>query len=133
MSFLPCVASGVGSSFVIASVRVSPLCASDPGVRPAVELRTPRESVTTGVGSSLPGPVVPGEDEDPLALVAGPGVSGGYNLPLRIEPETGKVPKHGTKCPQAAGWAVSHAHLAGFHVAMGTGAEQSTDILQNHD
>jgi hypothetical protein len=38
----------------------------------------------------------PGEDEDPLAAVGCPDVCGGYNDPLRIEPEVGQVSEYGT-------------------------------------
>src|SRR5579872_583206 len=87
----------------------------------------PARFVTTGVGSR------PGDDENPLAAVRSPRIGGGYDKPFRIEPETGQVSEYSAECPQrmfASG--LSQTPRAGFHIAVGSGTEQSSHVLQHY-
>jgi len=73
-----------------------------------------------------------GETEPALSLVGGSHAGRGYNRPLRIEPDLGKVCEYGIKCPQMLSWSLSQTDRAGFHVARGWGCEDSGDILEGH-
>jgi hypothetical protein len=93
---------------------------------PAVAFLVPFASPAIGVGR-------PGDDEDPVPLVAGTDLGRSKSRPLRIEPEGMKVCENSTECPQrrfASG--VSQTPRAGFHVAVGRLGEKSGHIL-DHD
>jgi hypothetical protein len=72
---------------------------------------------TRGVGSR------PGDDEDALALVSGPGIARGYSDPLRVIPEVGQRPENGSDCPNKSllmPLASSHCPLSQSHDASGS-------------
>jgi hypothetical protein len=88
----------------------------------------PARFVTTGVGSR------PSEDEHALAPVWCPGVSGGYDLPLRIEPDVGQVPENSAECSQSMFVsALSQTPRARFHVAIGSGTEKPPHVLKQDE
>jgi hypothetical protein len=84
-------------------------------------------SEVRGVGSSGPG-----RDEDAFAFVGGADVAGAKTAPARIHPERGQVAEYGSECPQMRlVAAVSQTPRAGFHVAVGSGTAQSSNVLDD--